>query len=250
MHSTDFKDFSQALDDAYELTGTGVTRVISAGAKAMFFAALAQHSLDTVRGALMAHCLDPARGGFPPKPADVIRQIQGAAGNDGRPDCDEAWAVAITSQDEADTVVWTAETAEAFGICRPVLDLGDEVGARMAFKQAYSRLVQTARAAGRPAAWSASMGWDAAKRDVVLTRAAVAGLLPAPTVALLAGPAGGAAPVTADGRAQLAKIRAMMAAGAAEKAAQRAAALEQDWREGEAWKRATAAQVAQHEVAQ
>lgn len=143
---------------------------------------------------------------------------------DGRPGVEEAWAIALTSRDEADTVVWTAETAEAFALCRPVLDGGDEVGARMAFKDAYLRLVAAARAANRPAEWSASMGWDQTKRTAVLKRAATAGLLPAPqATALLGGPAGDPGPDD-KARAQLAAIRQMLAdsASAKERQLQRA----------------------------
>src|SRR5690606_32724284 len=64
---------------------------------------------------------------FPPTPA-AIRDLLGANA-DNRPGVDEAWAIALTSRDEAETIVWTAETAEAFAACRPVLDMGDEVGA-------------------------------------------------------------------------------------------------------------------------
>jgi hypothetical protein len=136
---------------------------------------------------------------------------------DGRPGMEEAWAISLTSQDEADTVVWTAEMAEAFALCRPVLAMGDEVGARMAFKDAYTRLVAQARASHKPVTWSASMGWDQTKRIAVLKRAAVAGLLPAPqATALLAGPAGDPTPDN-NARSQLAAIRKMLADSAAEK---------------------------------
>lgn len=136
---------------------------------------------------------------------------------DGRPGVEEAWAIALTSQDEADTVVWTTETAEAFALCRPVLAMGDEVGARMAFKDAYLRLVAQARATNAPAVWSASIGWDQTKRTAVLKRAARAGLLPAPqATALLSGPAGDPTPDD-NARAQLTTIRKMLDDSAAER---------------------------------
>jgi hypothetical protein len=116
---------------------------------------------------------------FAPVPAAIAKRCKLM---DGRPSDDEAWAIALLSQDEADTVVWTQEIAEAFGVCSTVLRGGDEVGARMAFKDAYNRMVSEARLGGRPAKWSASMGWDAAKREIAITKAANAGLLPAPAV--------------------------------------------------------------------
>lgn len=185
MHEEDFDEFAQLLDDVYDLIGVGANKVISGGAKGMFFAAMAKYPLETVRAALSAHCMDKVHGKFTPKPADLIEQIESLTGGDGRPGADEAWAIAITSRDESDTVVWAAETAEAFAICAPILNLGDEVGARMAFKDAYNRLVNTARLAGKPASWNVSLGWDAGKREAALERAHVAGLLSAPTVQTL-----------------------------------------------------------------
>lgn len=121
-------------------------------------------------------------GQFSPVPAGIAKICRVM---DGRPSSEEAWAIALTSQDESDTVVWTSETAAAFAICKPVFDLGDEVGARMAFKEAYARLVSEARSSGMPAKWSASLGWDTGKREASLNRAHVAGLLPAPVIAAL-----------------------------------------------------------------
>lgn len=99
---------------------------------------------------------------------------------DGRPDENEAWAIALTTRGEQETVVWTEEARDAFGACQPVLATGDEIGARMAFKDAYGRLVTAARAANRPAVWFVSEGWDKTKKALVIASAQRAGLLPAP----------------------------------------------------------------------
>lgn len=125
---------------------------------------------------------------------------------DGRPGSDEAWAIAMEAQDEAMTVVWCDEMRQAFAVARPVLSEGDKVGARMAFKNAYERLVRDAKMQNKPARWYPSLGWDADHRRAVLTQAveigklsaqSVAGLLPAPAgvgpvVALLLGNNAGA----------------------------------------------------------
>lgn len=215
MQSNDYDDFAQLLDDAYDLIGVGANKVITGGAKSMFFAALAPYSLATVRAALSAHCVDKVRGRFTPKPADIIEQIEASALNDGRPGAEEAWAIALRGQDEADTVVWTAECAEAYAQASSVMALGDEVGARMAFKEAYVRLVAAARANRLPAVWSASIGWDGARRDQALNRAAVAGLLPAPAMqVLIAGPAVDAQ-LSYTAREQLATIKKMLTDGQA-----------------------------------
>jgi len=98
--------------------------------------------------------------------------------HDGRPASDEAWATAVRADDENETVVWTDETRRAMSVARPLLELGDKVGARMAFRDAYQRFVNDARADRVPVSWSASLGWDAERRREVLTDAVAYGLLP------------------------------------------------------------------------
>lgn len=105
--------------------------------------------------------------------------------NDGRPTSDEAWAMSLEAMDEAKTVVWTDEARAAFSIARPVLAEGDKVGARMAFRDAYDRIVRESRERAIPVKWSASLGWDKSLREVALRHAESAGLLPAPQVAAL-----------------------------------------------------------------
>ena len=90
---------------------------------------------------------------------------------DGRPGADEAWSIALASADESETVVWTDEMAQAFGVAQPVLEARDKVGARMAFRDAYERIVRDARAAGAPCRWVVSIGHDAERRAVALQAA-------------------------------------------------------------------------------
>ncbi len=92
---------------------------------------------------------------------DVISRI-----DDGRPGPEEAWA--MIPKNEAATVVWTAEMCQAHAVACPLLDSGDAIGARMAFKETYSRLVSAARDEQRPVSWSASLGHDAGLRDRAL----------------------------------------------------------------------------------
>lgn len=155
----------------------------------LYFGVLQRLSIDAVENAVHRHMADPVSGKFFPKPADILAQAQGVHGQDNRPGPDEAWALALRSSDEGDTVVWTPEIAEAFSICRPVLAAGDEVGARMAFKGAYERIVRSARTDFRPVQWVASIGWDPQRRDAELGRAEIAGLLPRAAVSLLRLPA-------------------------------------------------------------
>lgn len=171
MRESDFQAFAQLLDDVWQLKGQSLLP----GAKGQFFCALAMYPLQLVHAALDAHVADPVAGKFLPMPADVIAKLQARAGEDGRPTADEAWATALLAADERETVVWTAETAEAFAIARSVLDAGDDVGARMAFRAAYDRLVGVARREARRVEWMASLGADPERRALALEAAAKAG---------------------------------------------------------------------------
>ena len=210
MRNEDYTEFCELLDGAYDPIGSGANKIISGSAKGLFFAAMGAYSLETVRAALSAHCLDKVRGRFTPKPADIIEQIEGAAANDGRPGAEEAWAIALTGRDESDTVVWTEEIAEAFALCLPVLDVGDDVGARMAFKEAYGRIVSGARSGRHPVKWSASLGWDIAKREAVIKKASTSGLLSAPVAAALLPPPADVVIDDENAKSQINKIRQMM----------------------------------------
>lgn len=211
MKPADIDDFFQLLDDTYDLIGVGAAKVISAGAKTMFFQALAAYPLPTVRTALSAHCMDKDRGKFTPKPADVIYQIDLAAQRDSRPGPEEAWAIALEGRDEAATVVWTAEIAEALGKSRMVLETSGEISARKTFIETYTRLVAAARAQRRPVVWSPSLGTDPHQRAAALKQAVRQGLLPAPTVAGLLPPPSAVAGDDPRAIEQLRKIKSMVA---------------------------------------
>lgn len=211
MTPADKSEFGQLL--AETLAAYGKPLPEAAMVKA-WLSNLAPFSIHVVRAAMRAY-LDQ-NGEFAPVPAGIAMRCKLM---DGRPGAEEAWAIALRSQDEADTVVWTAECATAFAICRPVLDSSGAISARKPFLEAYSRLVAEARAEQQPATWSASVGWDGTRRDAAVKRAIVAGLLPAPAAkALLAGP-DDAKPSDAKARAQLASIKQMLADGAAERQA-------------------------------
>jgi hypothetical protein len=188
MREADTGAFFALLDDVAALLQRPNTAPMTPTAKGMFFRALAAYPLEAVRAALDAHVKDPQRGRFMPLPADVIAQLQGAAADDGRPGPEEGWAIALRSRDEADTVVWTEEIAQARGIALPLLEAGDEVGARMAFKEAYGRLVAEARNCGKAPAWSASLGFDPRLRRVALEAAVQANRLPRSDAYQLSGP--------------------------------------------------------------
>jgi len=100
--------------------------------------------------------------------AAVLQRINA---EDGRPGKDEAWAIAMNTNDEFETVVLTDEIQIALGAAKPVLDAGDKVGARMAFNSAYERLVNQAREDRKPVNWHVSVGFDANRRVEAVTKA-------------------------------------------------------------------------------
>jgi hypothetical protein len=61
--------------------------------------------------------------------------------------------------------------AAAFGVASKLLVDGDKIGARMAFKENYSRLMVEARVAMRPIRWIVSLGWDKNDRVRALSEA-------------------------------------------------------------------------------
>lgn len=118
----------------------------------------------------LARCRREVKGAL--TTADVISRI-----DDGRPGPEEAWALLPAGEDA--TVVWTSEMAEAHGVCSPLLHAGDRIGARMAFKEVYTRLLAQARDEAAPAKWTASLGSDLEARKRALAAAVEDGRLAA-----------------------------------------------------------------------
>ena len=179
MREADYTEFAAILDSVCSLLSRG-SYVPNATNTALFFRALASYELDAVRAGFDAHVKDEQRGRFVPTPADVIAQISGMAASDGRPGPEEAWAIAVASKDESKTIVWTAEIAEAWGMARVVMNTGDDVGARMTFREVYNRLLEQARSSGVVATWTASLGHDVKERDRAIAHAQALGRLPLP----------------------------------------------------------------------
>lgn len=206
---------------------------------------LQPYPLRTV-GAAFRSYLDE-NGEFAPVPAGIAKRCKLM---DGRPGEEEAWALALLSRDEADTVVWTQEIAEAFGIARPVLETSGEITARKTFIEAYNRIVSQARFARKPVAWNVSLGWDMKKREAAIEKANVAGLLPAPTVqALLPNYAGpGADESCPEGLKRVKEELARLQDGWARAAEQRAAEVAAEREAQAAKKREIAEQVAAYET--
>ncbi len=109
-----------------------------------------------------------------PKLAE-LRELAGVladGSNDGRPGVEEAWARMPKGQHmEDDSIVWCKEERIAYGACRSLLVEGDQIGARMAFKERYEREIAQARASARPVQWSFSAGYDVEHRLSTLATA-------------------------------------------------------------------------------
>lgn len=105
---------------------------------------------------------------FKPHLADIVKGC--AAQLDGNwlgPD--EAWA--LMPKSESDSAMLTDEIAQAMAAATPLLEMGDKVAARMAFKDAYMRLVEKAKIEGRMPRFFPSFGSDPATRVTMLANA-------------------------------------------------------------------------------
>jgi hypothetical protein len=147
----------QAIAVTAELCG----RTFSPEAARVFVDDLAGFDEQAIAAALR-RCRREVRGVLTVQ--DVVSRI-----DDGRPGPEEAWA--MLPKDEAMSAVWTDEMAEAFGIAAPLLDAGDKVAARMAFKEAYAVRINAARDQRKAPNWSVSLGHDPLARDAVLSEA-------------------------------------------------------------------------------
>lgn len=135
-------------------TAETLGQTMSSSAAQLMAQDLAEHPADHVAAALRA-CRRELTGRL--TLAAILERTQAA---DGRPGRDEAWAIALASADEFNTVVMTDEIRQAMGVAAPILEAGDKVGARMAFLSAYDRLVADSRAERRQASWTVSLGFD------------------------------------------------------------------------------------------
>jgi len=133
----------------------------------IYWEALSHRSLDDVRHALNAHVRDADRGRFFPKPADIEAKLPCL--NQLWLSADEAWAMCPKS--ESDSAAMTNEIAQALAVANDLINEGDLVAARMAFKGAYNRLVDEAKASGRKPQWFASLGDDKNGRHMAQVKA-------------------------------------------------------------------------------
>ena len=152
-------DLFEMIDAVAETVG----RPLSPAALAVMGRALEGHPLPLVMQAL-DRCARECRHRL--TLADVLDRIPG-----NHPGAEEAWAIARDARDESKTLVWTAPMAEAWAVASGM----DDVSGRMAFKDAYQRLV--AEQPGMPR-WQVSLGFDREGRWLAVRGAVQVGRLP------------------------------------------------------------------------
>lgn len=125
--------------------------------------------VDVLIDAIDAHLRDPdVRSSFP-RPSDILRYVP-CNPRSQHLNSDEAWALAIVAAEEKNTVVWTTAMQSAWHLCSSVY-AEDPVGARVAFRSAYERIVREARARHLPPSWVVSLGWDKEQRRQAVDQA-------------------------------------------------------------------------------
>jgi hypothetical protein len=155
MHPNEFEPFALMLRRTFLACSAG-QKEPDPGVVELYFDLFSGLSLDEVASCLKAHMLDPERGKFVPRPADITAQVQAM---DGHPEPDAAWAIAVKAADEEATIIWTQPIAAAWDSARHLYE-SNRVSAALAFKGAYSRLLAAERSAGRRAEWLPSLGYD------------------------------------------------------------------------------------------
>ena len=133
MHQSEMEVLINALTATAEVMGTE----LKPASIMLMTDDLADYPLESVLSALK-RCRREVSGRL--TLAAIVERVQSA---DGMPGPDEAWA--IMSRPESDTIVMTEQMGEAMQPARPLLADGDKIGARMAFKDAYTRIVADAR---------------------------------------------------------------------------------------------------------
>lgn len=172
------------LQEVYE-------RSVTPALLSVWWAALQKYPLAEVEAAFARHVADPDGCRFAPKPGDIVRHLETEAAADGRPGADEAWGLLLRLiRDERETGVLSEEMREGWTACSPILDAGDEVGARRCFIEVYGSAVAGARQRREPARWVPTLGTCRQLRsrrlaDAVrtgrLSREQAAGLLEGPS---------------------------------------------------------------------
>ena len=156
--------FKALVDPVFELYGQDASKPTLS----LWWNALKRFEFNLVREAFNRHVQDPKVGRFAPKPADIIGAIELMI-PDGRITADEAWA--LYPHDESSSAVITNEMAEAMSVAQDLINSGDRIAGRMAFKAAYDRIVTGNKQAGISPKWFPSLGNDESGREQAIKTA-------------------------------------------------------------------------------
>lgn len=162
MVETDKKRFAAVLRASMLTLGSPAPEV---EVLRVWWAALNRFELADIESAFGEYV---SRGKKAPMPANVIEIIERMK-PDGRPTADEAWA--MVPRDESQSAIMSDEIATAIQVAQPLLDAGDQIAARMAFRDAYTRSVDENRRAGISPRWFPSLGHDPHGRAKVIADA-------------------------------------------------------------------------------
>lgn len=131
----------------------------------MWWEALREFPDGTVRNSAARHI---KTSHFKPQLADIVKGCEAQVSGSWL-GADEAWARMPKSEHES--AMLTDEIAQAIAAATPLLEQGDKIAARMAFKDAYTRLVEQARIEGRQPRYFPSFGTDPHASVVMLAKA-------------------------------------------------------------------------------
>jgi hypothetical protein len=182
MIDEDKKEFAALLKSSMAI----YQQEASADVLRIWWAALQRFDISQVREAFSRHIQNIKSGTFAPRPADILSQLE-MMNPDGRIGVEEAWA--MFPHDEASSAVITDEMAEAMQSARPLMLEGDTIAARMAFKEAYTRITTRNKFNGVAPRWFPSLGHSKEGREIAIKQAVELGrltsdfaqsLLPAP----------------------------------------------------------------------
>lgn len=112
---------------------------------------------------------------FKPQLNDILKGCD-AQMDGGWLGVEEAWA--LMPKHESESAMLTNEIAQAIAVATPLIEQGDRVAARMAFKDCYMRLVERAKLEGRQPVYFPSYGTDKHGAVSMLAKAVQVGQIP------------------------------------------------------------------------
>lgn len=163
-------NFFKLLDAVFENTVAtgGRSKNLSAEAMMLWWNSVKEFPMEMIRRALAAY-MESESGKYMPTPSEIRAILKTLSGISARPGGDEAWSMIPIS--ERESAVITDEMMEAMLPAQILINRGDTIGARMAFKSAYERIVSTNILIGKLPRWVPSFGWDPGLRVNALAQA-------------------------------------------------------------------------------